>query len=803
MKKVTSLLLLAGVAAFGLVGCGDDETPPGPPDAQPQITSVTVTPSDISIEPGQTAQVRADFQTEGGVEGLSVAWSSGNENVATVSPTGDQTAEVTGQSSGTVSVTATVSASNANSQSASAGVTVEQIEDATLSIGEITNQAGNPVNVANVAGQINVEINVEKADEDVDQVSLLVDGEVVSTQDFGSGNVEAQDVSAQSNVEVVVFNFRTDRLEGSVPGNVVTAQNVSLDGNVKRGQFDNSEHTISAQLTTGSGAVRSAENSQTLNFNNDNLAIAAHLSGGQGVVEPVSGTRYWGGEDIEVSVTPVIFDGGLSAGSVTISANSGGQTASGSGSIVFDSPTVSSEPFVFDILQADNAGGIEDARGAPDGPGNNGSDLGIGDIRDADGATVVGQFTLVQMNDFFLDFNAPDAGGSVTFGGVTTTTPADGDNPYYSGFQGNGTVPIILPGVSDDGVGGTFSAPSSNFVIDIIDSNTPSTAGVIQADVSATWELSEQAPNSVSTTSDDHWAHASSYEDNLGNGRDFGDAGFAVSTPVGDFGVDQTAVAESNQLPGSATGSSPTGFVFNADGTATGVLSVDLADPALSNGETPSGLNTGSVMVTVEDQSGNTLAGPAAANNPSGTTWTDGGVVAGTADGPQFAFIVHADQAEPANGDSQAWTYIKDTTAPNWSALNPAPTGSSGTGANAIVMDIGGSVSDANEIVSATITVFVDGTDANGTGATNSCTDGVVYELDPAAGEIDRNAIDISNGTNSIDFNESFEIDRPGTPVNPVTYCFVLTADDEALDNTGAAAPNSATISSEADVTWN
>lgn len=778
MKKVTSLLLLAGVAAFGLVGCGDDEAPPTDAGPEPQITSVSVTPSDISIEPGQTAQVRADFQTDGGVEGISVAWSSGNENVATVSPTGDQTAEVTGQSSGTVSITATVSASNANSQSASAGVTVEQIEDATLSIGEITNQAGDPVNVANVSGQINVEVNVEKADENVDQVSLLVDGEVVSTQDFGSGNVEAQDVSAQSDVEVLVFNFRTDRLEGSEPGNVITAQNADLDGNTKRGQFDNSEHTISAQLTTGSGAVRSAENSQTLTFNNDNLAIAAHLSGGQGVVEPSVGNTYWGGEDIQMSITPVIFDGGVSAGSVTISASSGNQTASGSGAIVFDSNTQSGEPFVFTIPQAANAGGIEDARGAPDGPGGFGSDFGVADIRDDAGATVVGQFTLIQRNDFFLDFDSPDQGGdiNVLLAAGHTVIPNDflSDEPASA---------FTLPGTSDDGVGGTFTGPSDNFQIDVIDGS----GATLFEDVDHTADLDENTLGPV-----ENHATVSNLEDNLGNAA----ASIGIANSV-DFAIDFNAPAESNVLP-SGGGSST--FVFNGSGGDPNDLRFDLADPTLANGEAPSGTDHGSTSVTIVDGDGNVLLGPAAPTT-TGATTTQDPPTSNAAQGLQVATFTFQDNAQDPNTDQLVFTYIQDTQAPELGPLNPSPASTS-TDATSVILDIGGDVSDANEIVSATITVRVDGTDPQGSGSNGTC-ETSDYLLDPGAGEIDRNQVDLTNGTNSIEFDESFEVEDPfPSGSGTVKYCFIITATDEALDNTGAADGNSASLQTNADVDW-
>lgn len=807
MKKVTSLLLLAGVAAFGLVGCGDDEAPPTDTGDDARIESVTVTPSDISIEPGQTAQVRVDFQTEGGVEGISVAWSSGNENVATVSPTGDQTAEVTGQSSGTVSITATVSASNANSQSASAGVTVEQIEDATLSIGEITNQAGNPVNVANVSGQINVEVNVEKADEDVDQVSLLVDGEVVSTQDFGSGNVEAQDVSAQSDVEVVVFNFRTDRLEGSEPGNVITAQNADLDGNTKRGQFDNSEHTISAQLTTGSGAVRSAENSQTLTFNNDNLAIAAHLSGGQGVVEPSVGNTYWGGEDIQMSITPVIFDGGVSAGSVTISASSGNQTASGSGAIVFDGNTQSGEPFVFTIPQAANAGGIEDARGAPDGPGGFGSDFGVADIRDDAGATVVGQFTLIQRNDFFLDFDSPDQGGdiNVLLAAGHTVIPNDflSDEPASA---------FTLPGTSDDGVGGTFTGPSDNFQIDVIDGS----GATLFEDVDHTADLDENTLGPV-----ENHATVSNLEDNLGNAA----ASIGIANSV-DFAIDFNAPAESNVLP--SDGGSST-FVFNGDAsgglTGANVLQLDVADPALSNGETPSGTDHASSTATAiasdgtetdisaslsTDRNADATAGDYAVDVSSGG--------AALAQGTWSVVVAFQDAANDPNAASQTFQFILDTQAPTFGALDPAPQ-STGTDATSVFQDIGGTINDANEITSATINVRADwdpATGATGIGdhADGDGTDGTadgdgVCEptdelLDNANGDlVGENTRDVTNGTNSIEFDERFEINDPfPSGSDTVMYCFFVNATDEALDNTGAADGNSASLNTESEIDW-
>lgn len=96
------------------------------PAVEPEIDAVSVTPASIDIEVGQTATLSADVQTSGDIEGLTVDWSSANTSVATVQPTGDFTAQVAGESTGSVSISASVTADNVDgSQTASAGVTVQ------------------------------------------------------------------------------------------------------------------------------------------------------------------------------------------------------------------------------------------------------------------------------------------------------------------------------------------------------------------------------------------------------------------------------------------------------------------------------------------------------------------------------------------------------------------------------------------------------------------------------------------------------------------------------------------------------
>ncbi len=105
---------------------------------------------------------------------------------------------------------------------------------------------------------------------------------------------------------------------------------------------------------------------------------------------------------------------------------------------------------------------------------------------------------------------------------------------------------------------------------------------------------------------------------------------------------------------------------------------------------------------------------------------------------------------------------------------------------------MGGSIADANTISQATLSVLADGTDANGSGADGNCDIATDYLLSPGSGEIDQNAVDLTNGTNMIDYLESFVIPNPGPGV--VRYCFWVGAQD--------GAGNSASVFATSVVTW-
>lgn len=93
-------LALTSVCAFGLAGCEDE----GPTDP-PQVLSVTIEPSEISMESGEQVHVSAEVETTGGASSR-LTWSARDTSVVTMSGTG-QGRRVTGQAPGSTVVTGT------------------------------------------------------------------------------------------------------------------------------------------------------------------------------------------------------------------------------------------------------------------------------------------------------------------------------------------------------------------------------------------------------------------------------------------------------------------------------------------------------------------------------------------------------------------------------------------------------------------------------------------------------------------------------------------------------------------------
>ena len=296
-----------------------------------------------------------------------------------------------------------------------------------------------------------------------------------------------------------------------------------------------------------------------------------------------------------------------------------------------------------------------------------------------------------------------------------------------------------------------------------------------------------------------------------------------------ELGVDRTA-PNTNSASGATTFQprfSPDPYPWRTD--SDGDLLVDetfmfeAVDPILASGDAGSQVENAGCDVSCGDQDFDTDDIDVNFEEPDGTDHfldcneVDGGgtptlgtgmfscSVAGLADGSYSVTTQIADRARKfANVTTVTQNIDIDNGVPVFGALNPAPTGSPGTDAGAIVLTIGGTVDDASVIASAVINVRIDGTDAAGTGSNGTC-EATDYLLDDssAAGEIDRNGIDVAAGTDSVSFNESFTVTSPGAGTGAVNYCFEIVATDVARSKTNALNGNSDTLFTLVVVVWN
>lgn len=620
-------------------------------------------------------------------------------------------------------------------------------EDAELTIKSVENFQGENVNPDDVSGDIVVVFNVESGDRTIDEIQLVIDGVAQTCQTVsGSGSVSAQASGAAQAQQEVECVLATASIAGECTGEQVSPA------------FDNGERTIGGNLVLTDGTSVGASNEVTLNFNNDNFVLLTR-EGGQGVLEPVSDNRFFGGEDITFNVCPVFFDGTVvetvTLQGTDLGGDAGNAVDLGGG---FGAAVTTSSPFVFTAALADNQDAVEDpATGL-------GHDIDIVTMETAEGENLSETATM----SLFLDFTGPEGQSG------DEEVLIDGASAIDAHYSAGG---FSLTGVSDAGVGVDFAAT----VFDVVDAADFS--DVLFGDAAGIEDVDED-------DLDAYHAIVETVVDRLGNGTTVdadGDADLDTEAPaqtVVDWGVDKTAPETSGEAPATA------GIVLNDV-----AVEFSAADPDLASGDPGSGVDEGSATAADEDDNALPIMGDGSGNFTIDITAMADGAHVVTADVPDFAVFT-------ANVGMTEFDFILDTTAPEFGALDPVPSGSAGTDATSIIQRIGGTITDANAIASAVISVFADGTDATGAGGDDTCTTGD-YLLSVSAGEIDRNEVDVATDTNNIDFEEAFQISEPTSASVTVTYCFIIEAEDEALDRNEDPNPNTSSLSTQADVTWN
>lgn len=288
MSKLNRILWTGLV--LGIAACGDDVTVVQPPEPTPGIRSVTVAPDGITLAINATAQMTAAVVTDPGATGTpTIAWSTSSATVATVSATG----LVTGKAAGSVGITATATLGTSTASGvATVNVTAQTVTPATVSINSITTTPGGaPAELTNIAGGVNVKLNMDRGGEQVTKVQLLVDNKVVAEQAFASGSAEA----AAPELAIEELNM---------PWN-------SASFNATTGETDwkNGEHTISAKVITVQNASGSASPSVKVVTANASF-IATTITVTDGASANSSGGLIWWTGDLNVTGLAVNYSPG-------------------------------------------------------------------------------------------------------------------------------------------------------------------------------------------------------------------------------------------------------------------------------------------------------------------------------------------------------------------------------------------------------------------------------------------------------------------------------------------------------------
>jgi hypothetical protein len=219
------------------------------------VQKVEISPNADILGVGQTRQLNANVTRDPGVAGT-VTWSSSNTAVATISTSGVVTAVTAG--SAIITAASTVDPT----VSGTAAITVRPPQAATISIQKVTvtGNTNQTVNFNNVAGGIDVTLNVDPGDQVLQRVEVLLDGVVVCTQNFSASQSRELSLAA-------VF----DELEAvDVLCQINTAEFAQATGAVK---FFNGVHQLSARAIV-QGGTQSAAPSVALTFNNASGFVA-------------------------------------------------------------------------------------------------------------------------------------------------------------------------------------------------------------------------------------------------------------------------------------------------------------------------------------------------------------------------------------------------------------------------------------------------------------------------------------------------------------------------------------------------
>ena len=297
MQSVVRSSLIGLLALAGLAACGDKVSVVQPTSGAGVVRRVTVTPDNVpSLAVGATVTLAASVEADAGVTDRTVTWSSSDATVATVDAA---TGVVKGVKAGTVTITAAAKADpnvkgaalvtvGGGGGSAVPTVTLSNINQTVCGIAGCNSV---PANLTNVAGQVDVTLNVESNGQALRSVQATMTcgtTSVTQTQTISGTNVAP--IAAEAAAAPVTLSFNT------------AAFNTTTGAPALR----NGQCTISASATTTSG-TQSASTSQSFTLNNQDMAVVTVTSTNQ-ATDPVN--RPWiGGGPLTITALPVMYSG--------------------------------------------------------------------------------------------------------------------------------------------------------------------------------------------------------------------------------------------------------------------------------------------------------------------------------------------------------------------------------------------------------------------------------------------------------------------------------------------------------------
>jgi len=265
------------------------------------VRSVTISPNNAIVPTGQTLQLVANVDANAGVA-RTVTWSSSAPAVATVSATG----VVTGVTAGTATIIARATADT--SIFGAAAITVRDPIPASISIAAITTGTlGTPVNINNVAGQIEVTLNVDPGEQGVSAVEVLIDGQFACGQTFA--------VSRSEELRLAAAFAQQD-----APPVTCSINTAAFDATTGAVKYFNGARTVTARAVVRQGS-NVVTPSQALTFNNVSGAVLtvtnSNGSDPATAVNPGQGLSWIGGS-LTINVVGVSYVQGATLSSVTL-----------------------------------------------------------------------------------------------------------------------------------------------------------------------------------------------------------------------------------------------------------------------------------------------------------------------------------------------------------------------------------------------------------------------------------------------------------------------------------------------------